>query len=183
MEAQPANLDGGGAVPMRDLVKNSLRMRPDRIIVGECRGAEALEMLQAMNTGHEGSLTTIHANSPREALGRVELMIGLAGVDIPGQAIRKLVASSVNLIVQVSRLVGGKRKVVRISEITGMEGDMVSMHDLFEFVQTGVDRAQAAEGYFRVTGLRPQCLSKLIASGANVSADLFKERRLQSQKK
>jgi pilus assembly protein CpaF len=182
MEAQPVDLEGEGAVSVHDLVKNSLRMRPDRIIVGECRGAEALDMLQAMNTGHEGSLTTIHANSTREALTRVELMIGLAGIDIPVQAIRKLVASSVNLIVQVSRLPGGKRKVVTISEITGMEGDVVSMHDIFEYSQTGVDKDYVVEGYFRATGLRPQCLQKLNLRGANLPQGLFNERRLQTMK-
>jgi pilus assembly protein CpaF len=182
LEAQPANLEGEGAVSMRDLVKNSLRMRPDRIIVGECRGAEALEMLQAMNTGHEGSITTVHANSPREALTRVELMIGLAGLDIPLFAIRKLAASSINLVVHISRLVGGKRKVVAISEITGMEGDTVSMHDLFQFVQTGVDQYHVVEGYFQATGIRPQCLSKLTARGAKVPAELFAGRRLLVQR-
>jgi pilus assembly protein CpaF len=182
MEAQPVGPEGEGGVSMHDLVRNSLRMRPDRIIVGECRGAEALDMLQAMNTGHEGSLTTVHANSTREALTRVELMIGLAGIDIPVQAIRKLVASSVNLVVQVSRLPGGKRKVVTISEITGMEGDVVSMHDIFEFAQTGVDKDYVVEGYFRTTGIRPNCLQKLNLRGASVAPGLFNERRLLTQK-
>ena len=166
MEAQPVDREGEGAVSVHHLVRNSLRMRPDRIIVGEVRGEEALDMLQAMNTGHEGSLTTIHANSTREALARVELMIGLAGIDIPVLAIRKLVAASVDLIVQVSRLPGGKRKVVTISEITGMEGDVVSMHDIFEYSQTGVDKDYVVEGYFRATGLHPQCLQKLNLRGA-----------------
>lgn len=179
MEAQPADLEGWGEVTMRDLVRNSLRMRPDRILIGECRGAEALEMLQAMNTGHEGSLTTIHANSTREALTRVELMIGLAGVDVPIWSVRKLIASSINVVVQVARLLGGQRKVVAISEITGMEGDMVSMHDLFEFVQTGVDRERNAEGYFRVTGMRPKCLGRMNTHGAGLGFELFQERRLQ----
>jgi pilus assembly protein CpaF len=182
MEAQPGDGDGGGAVSMYDLVKNSLRMRPDRIVVGECRGAEVLDMLQAMNTGHEGSLTTIHANTTREALTRIELMIGLAGIDIPVQAIRRLVASSVNLLVQVSRLPGGKRKIVTISEITGMEGDVVSMHDLFEYTQTGVDKDYVVEGFFRATGIRPHCLNKLTLRGANLPPGLFNERRLQTQK-
>jgi pilus assembly protein CpaF len=182
MEAQPNDAAGEGAVSVYNLVKNALRMRPDRIIVGECRGAEALDMLQAMNTGHEGSLTTIHANSTREALTRVELMIGLAGIDIPVRAIRKLVASSVNLVVQVSRVPGGKRKVVAISEITGMEGDVVSMHDLFEYSQTGVDKDYNVEGFFRATGIRPQCLQKMNLRGANLQPALFNERRLQTQK-
>jgi pilus assembly protein CpaF len=182
LEAQPADREGAGEVSLRELVKNSLRMRPDRIIVGECRGAESLEMLHAMNTGHDGSLTTIHANSSREALARVELMIGLAGGDIPVWAIRKLLASSVTLVVQVARLVGGKRKVVAISEITGIQGDIISMHDLFQFVQTAVDQHQAAEGYFRTTGIRPQCHNKLTIRGANVPLQLFIERRLAPQR-
>jgi pilus assembly protein CpaF len=183
MEAQPPDLRGQGAVTIRDLVKNALRMRPDRIIVGECRGAEALEMLQAMNTGHEGSLTTVHANSPRETFSRLELMISLAGIDVPGRAVRKLIANSINLVVQVARLQGGKRKVVAISEVTGMEGDTISMHDLFEFVQTGVDPdGGAVEGYFRAVGIRPACLKKLLIRGANLPLDLFLERRLVPQR-
>jgi pilus assembly protein CpaF len=181
MEAQLGNRDGEGAVSLPDLVKNSLRMRPDRIIVGECRGAEVLDMLQAMNTGHEGSLTTIHANSSREALSRVEVMIGVAGSDIPVWAIRKLVASSINLVVQVARLPGGQRKVVTISEVTGTETDVISMHNLFEFVQTGVDDNYVVEGFFRATGNRPQCLTKMNVRGAAVSPDLFTPRRLQPQ--
>src|SRR5262249_34894266 len=151
----------------------------DRIIVGECRGAEAIDMFQAMNTGHEGSMTTIHANSTREALTRVELMINLAGLDITEKAIRKLISSSVNLVIQVSRVAGGKRKIIAISEITGMEGENVSMHDLFEFVQTGIDKYNAVEGYFRATGIRPQFLKKLTARGAPLPVELFMERRLQ----
>jgi pilus assembly protein CpaF len=181
MEAQPANREGETAIPMRDLVKNCLRMRPDRIIVGECRGAEALEMLQAMNTGHEGSLTTVHANSSRDAISRIELMMGLAGVEIPVWAVRKLIAASVTLIVQVARLAGGGRKIVTISEITGMEGEVVTMHNLFEFVQTGVGRQNGVEGFFRATGIRPHCLNRLNVSGANVSVDMFTQRRLEVQ--
>jgi pilus assembly protein CpaF len=182
MEATLAEADGEGAVTVRDLVRNSLRMRPDRILVGECRGAEALDMLQAMNTGHEGSMTTIHANDTREALARIELMIGLAGVEIPAWAVRKLVASSVNLIVQIARLPGGLRKVVAVAEITGMEGEVVSMHELFQFVQTGVDADQVVVGCFRATGNRPQCLKKLQSRGAKVTAQLFAERILPTQK-
>jgi pilus assembly protein CpaF len=182
LESQPANLNGDAEVSMRDLVKNSLRMRPDRIIIGECRGAEALEMLQAMNTGHEGSMTTIHANSAREAITRVELMISLAGIDIAPRALRKLITSSISLVVQVSRMTGGKRKIVSISEITGMEEDVVSMHDLFQYVQTGLNSNQTAEGYYKATGNRPQCLAKLTARGASLPMDLFMERRLQTSK-
>jgi pilus assembly protein CpaF len=135
-----------------------------------------------MNTGHDGSMTTVHANSAREALGRIELMIGLAGVEIPVWAVRRLVASSVNLVVHVARLPGGRRKVVTISEITGMEGDVISMQDLFEFVQTGIAGDQAAVGYFRATGIRPRCLGRLQVRGTDVTPKLFTERVLQTQK-
>jgi pilus assembly protein CpaF len=183
LEAQQPGQEGEGmAVTIRELIRNALRMRPDRIIVGECRGAEALEMLQAMNTGHEGSLTSIHANTARDALTRIELMIGLAGLNLPIWAIRKLTASSVTLIVQVSRLPGGKRKVVTIAEITGMEGETVSMHDLFEYVQTGIDASHVVEGYFRATGIRPQCLHKLTVRGAKLPVELFADRRLQTKR-
>jgi pilus assembly protein CpaF len=178
MECQPGDVNGIGAMSMRDLVRNSLRMRPDRIMVGECRGAETIDMLQAMNTGHEGSMTTIHANSTREALSRIELMINLSGVDVTERAVRKLIASSINLVVQVSRLSGGQRKVIAISEITGMEGDTVSMHDVFDFVQTGIDKFSAAEGYFRATGIRPHLLRKLNARGSALPTEMFMERRL-----
>jgi pilus assembly protein CpaF len=183
LEAREAGRDGDGiAVTSRELIRNSLRMRPDRIIVGECRGAETLEMLQAMNTGHEGSLTSIHANTARDALTRIELMIGLAGLDLPIWVIRRLIASSVTLIVQVSRLPGGKRKIVTIAEIVGMEGETVSMHNLFEYVQTGVDESQVVEGYFRATGIRPQCLHKLMVRGAKLPVELFEDRRLDSKR-
>ncbi|MGW8257724.1 MAG: CpaF family protein, partial [Thermoguttaceae bacterium] len=176
METRPANTEGEGEVTTRDLVRNALRMRPDRIIVGECRGAEALDMLQAMNTGHEGSLTTIHANSPRDALSRLEMMVGMAGFDLPIWVIRRQVASAINLVVQVARLHGGVRKIVKISEITGMEGDIVSMHDLFEFKQTGLDDNRIAQGYFMANGIRPDCLHKLEASGGSLPPDLFEQR-------
>jgi pilus assembly protein CpaF len=135
-----------------------------------------------MNTGHDGSMTTIHANSAREALARIELMIGLAGVELPVWAVRRLVASSVNLVVHVARMPGGNRKVVTISEVAGMEGDLISMHDVFEFVQTGVGGDQAAVGYFRATGIRPRCLSRLQVRGADLTPKLFAERILQTQK-
>ncbi len=179
LEAQPPDDDGLGAVTLRDLVRNSLRMRPDRIIVGECRGGEALEMLQAMSTGHEGSMTTVHANTAREALARVELMVGLAGIDLPVSAIRKLIASSITIVVQVGRLAGGKRKIITISEITGMEGDVISMHDIFGFVQTGIIAGGGVEGYFRATGVRPNCLKMMNVRGVNLAPDFFSERRLQ----
>jgi pilus assembly protein CpaF len=173
METRPPNLEGEGAVGMRELVRNALRMRPDRIIVGECRGAEALDMLEAMNTGHEGSLTTVHANSPRDAITRLEMMIGRSGFEMPIWVIRRQIASSIDIIVQVARLMGGARKIVRISEIAGLEGDTVMMHDLFEYVQTGVDAEQKSVGYFQANGVRPECLDKLIASGIQVSPAIF----------
>jgi pilus assembly protein CpaF len=179
MESQPPDLNGQGEVTMRDLVRNALRMRPDRIVVGECRGPEALDMLQAMNTGHEGSMTTIHANSTREALARVELMINLGSFDIPVWVIRKMIQSSINIVVQVARLPGGKRKVIAISEVTGSEGDTISMHDLFTFAQTGADSSQAVQGYFRATGIRPHCMNKLMVAGTGMSAELFADRPLQ----
>ncbi len=179
LESQPANLDGEGEVTMRDLVRNSLRMRPDRIIVGECRGGEAFEMLQAMSTGHEGSMTTIHAGNPREAITRVELITGLAGLEIPVWAIRRLISSSIHLVIQVSRQAGGKRKITSITEITGMEGDTMSMHEIFTFVPTGVHSTLGAEGYFSATGIRPQFLNKLKVRGADLASEMFVERRFQ----
>jgi pilus assembly protein CpaF len=180
LESQPADLDGEGAVTMRDLVRNSLRMRPDRIIVGECRGGEAFEMLQAMSTGHEGSMTTVHAGNPREAITRVELIVGLAGMDLPAWAIRKLIASCINLIIQVSRLPGGKRKITSITEITGMEGETIAMHEIFSYVQTGTNIALGAEGYLTATGIRPSLLNKLKVRGADLPPELFTERRFPS---
>ncbi len=179
METRVANVEGEGAITTRDLVRNALRMRPDRIIVGECRGPEALDMLQAMNTGHDGSLTTVHANTPRDALSRLEMMVGMAGFDLPIWVIRHQVASAINLVVQQSRLIGGVRKVIKISEITGMEGDVISMQDIFEFKQTGLDKDRVAEGHFVATGIRPQCLAKLAASGVSVPVELFERRVLK----
>src|SRR5260370_1051285 len=143
METRPANIEGSGEVTTRDLVRNALRMRPDRIVVGECRGPEALDMLQAMNTGHEGSMTTIHSNDTRDAMGRREMMVGMVGFALPMWIIRRQIASAIQIVVQVARLTGGARKLVKVSEITGMEGEVISMHDLFVFKQTGVD----AEGH------------------------------------
>jgi pilus assembly protein CpaF len=180
MESQPADLEGVGEVTMRDLVRNALRMRPDRIIVGECRGGEAFDMLQAMSTGHEGSMTTIHAGSPREAMARVELIVSLAGMNLQPWAVRKLIAASINVVVQVARLPGGKRRVTSIAEVTGMEGDTISMHDIFNFVQTGVHASAGAEGYFASTGIRPQFLNRLKVRGAELPNELFIERRLNS---
>ena len=173
METRPANIEGQGEVTSRDLVRNALRMRPDRVVIGESRGPEALDMLQAMNTGHEGSMTTLHANDTREALSRLEMMVGMAGFDLPIWIIRRQIASAINLVVQTSRLVGGARKVVKISEITGMEGDVISMHDLFAFKQTGVDANGMAQGYFYSQGIRPRCLDRLEEYGIHVPPALF----------
>jgi pilus assembly protein CpaF len=178
METRPRNIEGSGEVTTRDLVRNALRMRPDRIIVGECRGEEALDMLQAMNTGHEGSLTTIHANTPRDAISRLEMMVGMAGFELPIWTIRRQIASALDIVVQVSRLAGGPRKIVKISEITGMEGDVLTMHDLFVFKQTGLDEHRMAQGYFAATGIRPHCLERLESVGVGLPTELFEERIL-----
>ena len=182
METRVANVEGHGAITARDLVKNALRMRPDRIIIGECRGSEALDMLQAMNTGHDGSLTTIHANTSRDAVSRLEMMVGMAGFDLPIWVIRKQVASAVQLVVQVNRLPGGVRKITRISEITGMEGDVISMHDIFEFRQTGLNAERVAQGQFWATGLRPVLLDRLASYGVEVPIELFEHRLLMDCK-
>jgi pilus assembly protein CpaF len=181
METRPANLEGNGAILTRDLVKNALRMRPDRIIVGECRGGETLDMLQAMNTGHDGSMTTIHANDTRDAIGRIEMMVGMAGFDLPIWIIRRQIASAVQIIVQAARLSGGARKLIKISEIVGMEEDVVSMQDLFVFKQTGVDEDRVAQGYFYCTGIRPKCLDLFEASGVKLPPEMFERRILSGQ--
>jgi pilus assembly protein CpaF len=180
METRPANIEGTGEVTTRDLVKNALRMRPDRIIIGECRGGETLDMLQAMNTGHDGSMTTIHANDTRDAVSRMEMMVGMAGFDLPIWIIRRQIASAVQIVIQVARLTGGVRKVIKVSEITGMEGDVMSMHDVFGFKQTGVDDQRRAQGYFFASGLRPQCLERLETSGFPLPPQLFERRVLGS---
>jgi pilus assembly protein CpaF len=179
LETRPSNVEGVGAIPTRELVRNALRMRPDRIVVGECRGAEALDMLQAMNTGHDGSLTTIHANDTREALGRLEIMVGMAGFDLPMWVIRRQIASAVNIVVQVSRLLGGARKVIKVSEVTGIEGENFAMQDVFTFKQTGVDGERRAQGCFHATGVRPNCTERLEAHGQGLPVDLFRKRILQ----
>lgn len=181
METRPPNIEGEGAVDTRDLVKNALRMRPDRIIVGECRGSETLDMLQAMNTGHDGSMTTIHANDTRDAIGRMEMMVGMAGFDLPIWIIRRQIASAVQIIVQAARLCGGVRKIIKISEIVGMEEDVVSMQDIFVFKQTGVDENRAAQGYHYCTGIRPKCLEALETSGNGLPAEMFESRILSYQ--
>jgi pilus assembly protein CpaF len=178
METRPANIEGSGEVSTRDLVRNALRMRPDRIVVGECRGPEALDMLQAMNTGHDGSLTTIHANSPRDAMMRLEMMVGMAGVDVPIWTIRRQIASAIDIVVQSIRLTGGPRKIVRISEVTGMEGEILTMHDLFTFKQTGLDDNRRAMGYFSSSGVRPNCLERLESAGCGLPPEMFEQRVL-----
>lgn len=165
LEGRPANIEGKGRVSIRDLVINALRMRPDRIVVGECRGAEALDMLQAMNTGHDGSLTTCHANSPRDAIGRLENMVMMAGYDLPVTAIREQIASAINIIVQQTRLPDGSRKIVQISEVTGREKDIVLMQDIFTFVQTGLDENGKIQGYYAATGNIPAFVEKLKIKG------------------
>jgi pilus assembly protein CpaF len=176
LETRPANIEGKGEITQRDLVKNCLRMRPDRIIIGEVRSGEALDMLQAMNTGHEGSMTTIHANSSRDALARLEVMIALAGYDIPMRALRQQISSSLQIVMQTQRLIGGRRKLTRISEVTGMEGEQIQMHDLFVFEQTGVDENGCAAGQFVATGIRPHLIERIESRGIRLPADLFSPR-------
>jgi pilus assembly protein CpaF len=173
LETRPPNVEGKGEVTQRELVKNCLRMRPDRIIVGEVRGAEVFDMLQAMSTGHDGSIATIHANTSRDGLSRLEMMMMLAGFSIPQRAMRQQIASAINLIVHVSRLSDGTRKVMRISEISGMEGEMVMMQDLFEFVRTGVSYSGKVVGKFRATGIRSVYSQRMEATGYRVDAKLF----------
>ncbi|MDU8946031.1 CpaF family protein [Ovoidimarina sediminis] len=170
LETRPANPSGGGAVTQRELVRNALRMRPDRIIVGEVRGAETFDMLQAMNTGHDGSMTTVHANSARDALGRLEQMVTMMGIDMPLGAIRTQIASGLHFVVQLARLSDGRRRVVSISEITGMEGDVVTMQDIFIFHRTGMSDDGEVLGEFKPTGIRPRHWDHLVAAGVDVSA-------------
>jgi pilus assembly protein CpaF len=173
LETRPANIEGRGEVTQRDLVRNSLRMRPDRIIVGEVRGAEVLDMLQAMNTGHDGSLSTIHANSPRDALMRLETLVALSGFNIPGVFIRRYISSALDVIIHLSRLVDGSRKIVSFQEITGMEGDIITVQEIFSFEQTKVERDGCVKGRFFPTGIRPRFVEKFKASGIPVPQDLF----------
>ena len=178
LETRPANIEGKGAISIRDLLINSLRMRPDRIVVGECRGPETLDMLQAMNTGHDGSLTTVHANSTRDAVQRVETMVMMAGFDLPLKAIRQQFSSAIHLIVQAQRLAGGPRKITTITEVQGMEGDIITMQDIFKFEQIGLDDDGKAYGNFMATGIRPSFLETLKSSGCEVDPSLFERRIL-----
>ncbi|BBI99772.1 type II/IV secretion system-related protein [Ferrigenium kumadai] len=178
LETRPPNIEGKGEVPQRLLVINSLRMRPDRIILGEVRGAEAFDMLQAMNTGHEGSLTTVHANTPRDALTRLENMIGMTGLNLPPKAMRQQISSALTAVIHVSRLTDGKRKVTSIEEITGMEGEIITMQQIFAFEQTGVAEDGTVLGHFRATGIRPKFTDRLITRGIKISDEIFDPTKL-----
>jgi pilus assembly protein CpaF len=176
LETRPPNIEGKGAVRMRQLVINSLRMRPDRIVVGEVRGEEAFDMLQAMNTGHEGSLTTVHANSQRDALARVENMVSMANLNIPERAIRQQVASAIHAVVQIARLSDGTRKVMTVSEVLGMQGDMIELQDVFVFERTGIDESGRVRGMFRGTGLRPRFADRLTTAGCRLDPAIYEAR-------
>ena len=178
LETRPPNIEGEGCITQRDLVRNSLRMRPDRIIVGEVRGAETMDMLQAMNTGHEGSMTTVHANSPRDALRRLENMVSMAGINYPIRAIREQLSSALDVLIHLGRMTGGSRKIVKVVEITAMEGDTICLHDIFRFNQIGVDGTGHAYGQFEACGVRPLLLQRIKAQGVDVPRDLFKRRVL-----
>lgn len=173
LETRPPNIEGKGEVLQRDLVRNSLRMRPDRIILGEVRGAESFDMLQAMNTGHDGSLTTIHANSARDALMRLETMVAMANLDIPSRFLRRYVSSAINVILQVSRMVDGKRRLTSLQEIVGMEGEVITMQEIFSFKQTRVDSDGKVHGHFLFTGVRPKFVDRFISAGLSLPLDIF----------
>jgi pilus assembly protein CpaF len=178
LETRPPNIEGKGQITTRDLVRNALRMRPERIVVGECRGSEALDMLQAMNTGHAGSMTTLHANSPRDCQARLETMIMLAGLELPVKAMRQQISSAVDLVIQANRLQGGPRKLTSITEVMGMEGDVIIMQEIFRFKQLGIDQNGRAYGQFEATGVRPSFAPRLESSGIKLPSNLFQERVL-----
>ena len=173
LETRPANIEGKGAVRQRQLVVNALRMRPDRIVVGEVRGEEALDMLQAMNTGHDGSLTTIHANSPRDALYRIDTMVAMADLNIPDKAVRQQVASALNVVIQINRMADGTRKVTSIAEVTGMEQDVITMQEIFSFTKSGLDKVGKMMGLFKASGIRPKCSEQLSTAGYPLPMDMF----------
>jgi pilus assembly protein CpaF len=173
LETRPANIEGEGEITQRDLVKNTLRMRPDRIILGEVRGSEVLDMLQAMNTGHDGSLTTIHANSPRDALLRMETLMAIAAHNIPNDAVKRYISSAINVIIQVSRQMDGSRKLVSVQEITGMEGDIISMQEVFSFKQTGIDEDGKVKGDFKMNRVLPRFIEKFDALGVHCPEEIF----------
>ncbi len=176
LETRPPNIEGNGAVTATDLVKNALRMRPERIIIGECRGGETLDMLQAMNTGHDGSLTTVHANTPRDAIARLETLVMMSGFDLPVKAIRQQVSGAVDVLIQANRLQGGPRRVTAITEVVGMEQDTVIMQDIYRYQQKGIDEEGKAFGHFECTGVRPAFMDKLEAAGVRLPASAFRER-------
>ncbi|MEC8558372.1 MAG: CpaF family protein [Planctomycetota bacterium] len=178
LETRPPNIEGNGAVTATDLVKNALRMRPERIIIGECRGGETLDMLQAMNTGHDGSLTTIHANNPRDGVARLETLVMMAGFELPIKAIRQQVSSAVDVIIQANRLQGGPRRVTHITEITGMEQETVVMQDIYKFVQDGINEDGKAHGHFECTGVRPSFMHRLESAGVRLPASAFRQRNI-----
>jgi pilus assembly protein CpaF len=180
LETRPANIEGKGAIGATDLVRNALRMRPERIIIGECRGPETLDMLQAMNTGHEGSLTTIHANTPRDGVARIETMISMAGFELPLKAMRQQIASAVDMIIQVNRLQGGPRKVTHITEIMGMEQDTIVMQDIYHYVQDGIDESGRARGRFEATGIRPSFMDRLESAGVRLPSSAFRQRTMMT---
>jgi len=180
LETRPPNIEGRGEVTQRDLLKNSLRMRPDRIIIGEVRGAESLDMLQAMNTGHEGSMTTVHSNNTRDALSRVENMVSMAGLNFPVRTIRQQMSSALNIVVHLSRLTGGRRRVVAVAEITGMEGDIICLQDLFAFRQTGLNADGHAKGHFEACGVRPKTLERIESEGISIPTSIFERRVLST---
>ncbi len=173
METRPPSIEGKGEIRQRDLVKNALRMRPDRVILGECRGEEAFDMLQAMNTGHEGSMATIHANTPRDAISRLEQMIGMAGLPMTVASIRGQIAAAIRVIVQLSRLSDGKRRVMSVAEITGLEGDIIQMQEIYKFARTGTAPDGAVQGHFQATGVRPRFLADLVAMGIKIPGSHF----------
>jgi pilus assembly protein CpaF len=177
LETRPPNTEGVGEVAQRDLVKNALRMRPDRIIVGEVRAGEAFDMLQAMNTGHDGSMTTVHANTPRDALSRIEQMIGMSGIDIAPRSARAQIASAINVVVQVGRLADGRRRLLSVSELTGMEGDVVTMQEIFRYKLTGRTEDGMVAGHFEATGIRPKFMEQLSNHGQQLSPELFRPDR------
>jgi pilus assembly protein CpaF len=173
LEAKPANIEGRGEVSIRDLVKSSLRMRPDRVVIGECRGGEALDMIQAMNTGHDGSLTTVHANTPRDALSRVATLVLMAGVDLPERAIREQISSAIHLFVQISRLQDGSRRCIYVTEVQGMEGNMITLQDIFLFEQLGLNEDGKVRGVLKGMGIIPKHMTRLKAHGENLPPEVF----------
>ncbi|MDO9541868.1 MAG: ATPase, T2SS/T4P/T4SS family, partial [Kiritimatiellia bacterium] len=173
LESRPPNIEGRGAITIRDLLRNALRMRPDRIVIGECRGGEALDMLQAMNTGHDGSITTVHANSPRDVISRLETMTLMSGIDLPSRAIREQIASAIHLIIHTARMSDGTRKVTHITEASGQEGDRITMQDIFVFTQTGIDHNGKVKGAFKATGAVPTFMEEIGTRGLSIDRSMF----------